>query len=264
MPVHIFEITTPGTWLDYPDAEWVSRISVLLRQLQEHFYEANAALNLFEEAGALQAPRFDRERWQADANRRSEIRDQVESELGRASTPESWDRISYETEVRFKREHWSQGHVPAELERHVVPILARAFLYALDGFERLLSVLAKEQNVPPRVAELAREIAVLFPDLRGVRNTTQHLEDRARGLGAGKNSAPMQLQPVDCPAISAPSGGVLLLNILNGNRFGCTMSDGRYGEVEVSHMSLHGLQRILQETLQCFAWRGPRQHAPCA
>ncbi|MHB8825046.1 MAG: hypothetical protein ACYC5T_09470, partial [Thiobacillus sp.] len=62
----------------------------------------------------------------------------------------------------------------------------------------------------------------------------------------------------------APNGGVLILNSLNGNRFGCTMSDGHYGEVEVSAPSLQSLQQLLHDTLSSFNWRGPQQHLPGA
>ncbi len=262
--MYIFEITTPGTWLDYPDCDWAWKIEGLLRNLQAQFYEANAALNLFEQAQARQSSRFTREQWQADSERRSQIRIQVEAELGFELSPQSWDRVSHETEVRFKREKWGSGHVPRELERSVVSIFARAFVYALDGFDKFLTVLAAEPGTPPKIAELSARIESTFPDLRGVRNTTQHLEDRSRGLGAGKNPKPLTLQSVENRLVSAPGGGVLVLNALNGNRFGCTMSDGHYGEVEISPQALQHLATLLHEVLQCFQWRGPAQHAPSA
>ena len=82
-------------------------------------------------------------------------------------------------------------------------------------------------------AELSEEFSLLFPDVRGVRNTAQHLEDRSRGLGAGRSPRPLVLQPVENFLVNAP-GGALVLDALIGNRFGCTMADGHYGEVEIS------------------------------
>lgn len=262
--MYIFEITTPGTWLDYPDRDWSWNIEGLLRNLQTQFYEANTALNLFEQAQAQQSSSFTKEQWQADSDRRSEIRSAVEAELGFNFSPESWHRISHETEVRFKREKWVNGHVPREFERNTVSIYARAFVYALDGFDKFLGVLAAEPGVPPRIIELSDKIDSMYPDLRGVRNTAQHLEDRSRGLGAGRNPKPMTLQPVENRLINAPGGGVLVLNALNGNRFGCTMSDGHYGEVEISPQALQLLSNLIHEVVQCFTWRGPAQHAPSA
>lgn len=262
--MYIFEVTTPGTWLDHADRDWAWKIEGLLRDLQAQFYEANTALNLFEQARADHSSGFTREQWQADSERRAQIRREVEAELGFDLSTQSWDRVTHETEVRFKREKWTNGHVPRELERNVISIFARAFVLALDGFDKFLSVLAREQGVPASLAGLAEKMGQLFPDLRGVRNTTQHLEDRSRGLRAGKNPKPMTLQPIENQLVSAPSGGVLVLNSLNGNRFGCTMSDGHYGEVEVSPQSLQALCILLHDVLQSFQWKGPVQHAPNA
>lgn len=262
--MYIFEVTTPGTWLDYPDRDWTWKIEGLLRNLQAQFYEANTALNLFEQARSQQSSQCTREQWQADADRRSQIRREVEAELGFESSRDSWERISQETDVRFKREKWSNGHIPRELERNVVSIFARAFVYALDGFDKFLGVLAAEPGVPGNLSDLSAELGSNFPSLRGVRNTTQHLEDRSRGLGAGRSPKPMTLQPVENRLISAPGGGVLVLNALNGNRFGCTMSDGHYGEVEVSPQSLQTLCGLLHKALNSFQWKGPVQNGPSA
>ena len=262
--MYIFEVTTPGTWLDYPDRDWAWKIGGLIQNLKARFYEANTALNLFEQAQVQQSARFTPEQWQVDSDRRSQIRRELEAELGFDFSPQSRDRISHETEVRFKREKWGSGCGPREFERNVISIFAQAFVYALDGFDKFLNVLSAEPGVPPTIADLAARIESMFPDLRGVRNTTQHLEDRSRGLGAGKNPKPMTLQPVENQFISAPGGGVLVLNSLTGNRFCCTMSDGHYGEVEISPQALQLLSDLLHDVLQIFQWKGPVQHAPSA
>jgi len=48
--------------------------------------------------------------------------------------------------------------------------------------------------------------------------------------------------------IHAP-GGVLALNNLNGSRYGSTMNDGHYGEVDVSPESMEKLRCILGDVL---------------
>ncbi|MBU1207076.1 MAG: hypothetical protein KKH04_09145 [Proteobacteria bacterium] len=256
----VFEVTSPGTWLDYEDREWSWRIEGFLRHLQSQFFEANAALNLFVQACSPRPSRLDRALWERDAQRRSEIRMQVEQERGAGFSHELWDEIHFETEVRFKREQWSQGRIPREFEHTQPFIYARAFLYALDAFDKFLGILSREPSVPPELMALHTQIAAAFPDLRGVRNTAQHLEDRARGLGAGRE--PMDLKPVENRMINAPGGGVLVLNSLNGSNYGSTMADGHYGEVDVSPESMQHLQRILHEVLRSFRWKGPKQHLP--
>ncbi|MGI8732394.1 MAG: hypothetical protein ACR2LM_03715 [Pyrinomonadaceae bacterium] len=203
---------------------------------------------------------MNRENRERDQQRRSEIRRAIEQEREAAMVRDSWDEIHFETEVRFKREQWSSGRVPREFEHNRPFIYARAFLYALDAFDKFLGVLAKEPNVPEQIAEFHAQIAESFPHLRGVRNTAQHLEDRARGLGTGRER--LDLEPVTNNLIYAPSGGVLVLNNLNGSRYGSTMSDGHYGEIDVAPESMQQLQRILEGVLRSFQWRGSPRHLP--
>ncbi|HEY1059493.1 MAG TPA: hypothetical protein VGE55_12255 [Limnobacter sp.] len=261
--MYVFEVTTPGTWLDHDDRDWAWRIEGQLRSLQSHFFEANAALNLFASTQSIRPSFASREMWERDSQRRSEIQRVVEQELGSKMSREIWEEISFETDVRFKREKWANGVIPREFERNLPFIYARAFLYALDAFDKFLGVLAKEPGVPPNIAKLHEQIAKYFPDLRGVRNTSQHLEDRSRGLGAGRNPQPLELKPVSNKLIDAP-GGALVLNCLNGSKYGSTMADGHYGEVEVSPESMQRLQSVLYDILQSFKWRGPKHNAPSA
>ncbi|WP_233869733.1 hypothetical protein [Paraburkholderia adhaesiva] len=258
----VFEIATPGTWLDYEDRNWASRIEEQLRSLESQFFVANTALNLFIGTQSIRPSFADRENWERDSQRRSEIRRAIEQEHAGIHPWENFDEIYFETEVRFKREKWAAGSVPRAFEHNLPFIYARAFLYALDAFDKFLGVLAKEENVPREVATHHAKIADAFPHLRGVRNTAQHLEDRARGLGAGRNPQPLELKPIENGFFNAPGGGVLVLNCLIGSKYGSTMSDGHYGEIDVAPESMLRLREILEAVLSSFKWRGPKRHAP--
>lgn len=260
----VYEIVVPGNWLDYDDHDWVWKVYNQLRSLESQFFEANAALNLFTNAQAIRPSFAERENWERDSQRRSEIQRVVEQEWQGCPSWEEREEIYFETEVRFKSEKWANGGVPREFEHNLPFIYARAFLYALDAFDKFLGVLAKEERVPVEVAKFQQELAEAFPHLRGVRNTAQHLEHRARGLGAGRNPQPLDLKPIDNGLVNAPNGGVLVLNSLNGSKYGSTMSDGHYGEVDVSSESMQHLQKILQAVLSSFKWRGSKQHVPNA
>ncbi|WP_211169167.1 hypothetical protein [Aromatoleum toluvorans] len=233
-----------------------------LRLLISQFFEANLALNLFISATRNPPSFADREAWERDSTRRAEISREIEQERGGCGSAD-WDAVRLEAEVRFKREKWANGGIPREFEHNVPFVYARAFLYALDAFDKMLGVLARETGVPGELAEWHQKIEDAFPNLRGVRNTAQHIEDRARGLGAGKNPKPLDLKPVQNALINAP-GGVLILNSLNGSRYGSTMADGHYGEVDVSPESMGRLQCILEGVLARFCWRGPKEHLPSA
>lgn len=262
--MYVFEIVTPGTWLESENQDWSWEIGGLLQSLKSQYFEANLALNLFVEAKSARPLFADRENWERDAQRRSEIRQQIEQEYGEFPKHQHWDEISFETEARFKREKWSKGSQPREFEHNLPFVYARAFLYALDSFDKFFGVLSREKGVPQIVSELHAQIGEAFPNLRGVRNTAQHLEDRSRGLGAGRHPKPLDLKPVENNMVSAPNGGLLILNSLNGSNYGCTMADGHYGEVDVSPESMARVQKILQQTLEAFDWHGPKQHGPSA
>ena len=260
----VFEIITPGTWLDYEDREWSWKIQNQLNSLKSQFFEANSALNMFVGVQSARPSFASRENWERESLRRSEIRHALEQKRGGFGFHDAWEELHFETEVLFKREKWAAGGVPHEFEHSLPFVYARAFLYALDAFDKFLKVLSNEEHVPEQLAVLHAKVAEAFPHLRGVRNTAQHLEDRARGLGAGRSPQPLDLKPIEDSFINAPSGGLLVLSGLNGSKYGSTMSDGHYGEIDVSAESMLQLQQILEGVLGSFKWRGPRRHAPSA
>lgn len=258
----VFEIIVPGTWLDYDDSDWTWRIQNQLCSLQSQFFEANLALNLFTSSQASMSHSFSKDTWDEDFERRREISAILEREYieNGKNYWEYREEISLQADIFLKREKWQQGVVPREFKHNTPFLYARAFLYALDAFDKFLGVLSREENVPEDISELHKKISYFFPDLRGVRNTSQHLEDRSRGLGAGRK--PLDLKPVDNGFISIPNGGALILNSLNGSKYGSTMSDGHYGEVDVCPDSMCHLQEILNNVLGSFKWCGPKQHKP--
>lgn len=270
--MYIFEIIVPGTWLDYDDPHWAGRINHLLGSLQSQFFEANLALNLFVEACPIPhpAPPADTERdvslenWQRDRQRENAIRTALAGDQHWLMSWEERRELDFQVEVQFKREKWSNGSLPTEFKQKTPHLYARSFIYALDAFDKFLGALIQEDNIPDEVATYHTKLAEAFPDLRGVRNTTQHLEDRSRGLGAGKNPRPLELKPIQNEVINAPIGRVLVLNFINGSKYGCAMADGHYGEVDVSAESMVKLQDILQNILALFKWKGTKRHYPGA
>jgi hypothetical protein len=122
----VFEVTTPGTWLDSDDRDWAWRVEGQLRSLESQFFEANAALNLFASVQSIRPSFAGREVWERDSQRRAEIQRAVEQELGGRMSHENWEAIHFESEVRFKREKWANGDIPREFEHNLPFIYARA------------------------------------------------------------------------------------------------------------------------------------------
>lgn len=258
----IFEIVTPGTWLECQNRDSQHRLDTLISSLKRTFFEANTALNLFTEERGRAGPHWSRDQHDAFVDRRNRI----EAERGGNAWPmPSWERreeIRYEAEVIAKREAWCQGHVPRELRNPKIFIFARSFLYALDTFDKLMAVLCEDPAAPSGLKAFKTRMAQEFPDLREVRNSAHHMEDRARGLG--RNGKPLDLKGLDNEMVSAPNAHVLILDSLIDNRYGTTMADGSYGEVDVTPESMGKAAAILEGALQTFTWSGPKWHEPSA
>lgn len=255
----VFEIVTPGTWLQLAESEASHRVDSLLRNLKSQFFEANTALNLFHAERARSSSQT-----RPDHDAVYERRRQIERELGADGWPmpsfEERGEITFQAEVMAKREYWATGKLPRSLEFPVIFIYARAFLYSLDAFDKFVGALCTEPDIPTIIRSIKDQIGGEFPDLRGVRNSAHHLEDRARGIGTGGKT--IDLKPVNNALVSGENVKLLAMNCLLGNKYGATMADGHYGEIDVSPESLQKLQIILQAILESFEWSGPKQHEP--
>ncbi|MDS7956793.1 MULTISPECIES: hypothetical protein [unclassified Acinetobacter] len=257
-----FDYVIPGTWIDYDDEEWSIRIFKQILMLESQFQDANVALDMFSTLDASKLYPFSREKFAEDSSKKYEIRNFLEKKIPREGMSE-YDyqlELSLQTDIQFKKEQWSNGKKPIGFEISCQRIYARAFINALDLFDRVLQRLTEEKGIPSGVVQQYEKISKYFPDLRPVRNTMQHLEDRSRGKGAYNKQ--MDLKPIDNDYINAPNGGVLVLDTLNGSNFESTMANGEIGRVEISCESLSKLLEILVGVLNSFKWKGPKQHRP--
>lgn len=260
--MYIFELVTPGTRLQGMDDVMCMEIESIFHHIENAFYEANTSLNLFEEQmnSSPYHPCFDMEHFERENELRKAIETQICQENGLDPYRDS-EELRFQTDVRFKKEKWNSGNIPKSLIHSLRFIYAKSFIYSLDTIEKFLNVLKDIEGAPAEIKNIYADIAVCFPDLKKVRNTTQHLEARSQGLGAGRNPQPMDLQPVDNGSIKVHAGNLVLSN-LSGSKFGSTMDNGHFGEVDVSPDSLEYMRDIIQRVLNSFNWSGPRQHLP--
>lgn len=255
-----FELRIPGTWLDLESQDASSQVSALLGSIESAFGEAALALILFEQSSAAHSVPS-RERGEAESQRRSDLSRELEAELGGDLWRRSnkWAEVSFEVDRRLLLETWSRGIIPRQLEHHLPFIFAKTFLYAADEVGKVLARLAERGDIPAQASSACEAYYDSFPTLREVRNSAQHVEDRVRGLG--RNEKPLDLQPVASGGIQA-SGGALILSNLNGNKFGATMADGHFGEVEVSAVTLAEMRDRIEGALNALPWKGPPRLIP--
>lgn len=260
--MHVFELHKPGVWLDgIDDADEQREVEMLLHLLATCVDDAAVSLWLFETAqdASRREPVPD---WEEERRRESMIAATLESELPLdLSFQDRWaamDRIREEARVRARREAWASGIAPRSYMHRLPFIHAKSCLYALDTLQMALRLLAKKPNAPVGVGDYLQSFESSFPELRAVRNSAHHIEDRIQGKSYDK---PIALLPVENAMISAP-GGALVVDSLTDNRFGGTLADGSFGEVEVSQQSVAAAARIVQGVLDAYSWCGPSQHLP--
>lgn len=275
----IFQVVKPGVWLDgIADRQTSFNIENLIRNLIDVFYEANLSLNLFNEemdsfrqkmelrttlSHELMHSKFEQERAEDEL-----IYGELEKEF--ALDGKEFNRYSNDVQTLFKLRKdikaFDRGNIPREFSDKKKFLYAKSFLFALDSFDRFLGVLSKENGAPNSLTSIHNRINQEFPGLRGVRNSTHHLEDRSRGLGdfdrKTKKMKVLQLKPITNSAINAPLGNALILNSLFGTKYSCTMADGHLGEVDVSAESLSKVHKILSDTLSSFSWKGSPEIYP--
>jgi len=82
-----------------------------------------------------------------------------------------------------------------------------------------------------------------------------------RGLDRDKKA--MTLAPISNQIIEAPGGGVLVSDSLNDRRYGCTVNDGSYSEIDVADDTLEVARDAVQTIFDALPWRsGHRQFEP--
>lgn len=262
----IYEIRYSGSRAVGLDDEAAHALTGLLMLMESGVAEAAVSLHFFE--AAMNDPEPFRvpnaEEWNRESESRRSAAAKLMAELPSAQTREErWNaeqRVHEEASQEVHREAWRRGEWPRSY-KHAVPfVYAKAFLYSVDSVAQALGTLAKEPWAPATISSIATAWEHRFPTIRQVRNTSQHQDERL--LGRRQGNKKIALQPIVSGPIHAPGGGVTVLNNLNGNRFGCTMSDGHFGEIEVSQSTLVAVGSLTQQSIDAFTWEGVGRYAP--
>ena len=167
--------------------------------------------------------------------------------------------IELEAEVLAKREAWQQGKLPRTYQDRLPTHHAHSFLLGIDGTAKCLDTLAKKHGAPSGVRRAREDFYEFFPDLREVKNSVAHYEDRVQGLQYGQ---PIPTKPVvNYPMVHAPNGA-MMIDCLSNDRFFTTMRDGEVGEISVNRISLRAATYAVQQVIVAFDWVGAPSHHP--
>lgn len=277
--MHVYEFKYPGmiiVLLDR-DTDWV--IKGLIDEIESSFTEAAVALNLFEferqrrheelhrdDAEKRDDPNFLIKKWEEKRDKNIELTAKHQAKfLSEGKDPFSYEQtmlIHELVETELKHEKWNSGVFPQSYEHRIIFIYAKAFVSALDMVGKLMHFLCKDyQNILPQgVFDQKGKFFRLFPQLKDVRDSLQHHEHRGRGLD--KNGQPLNIQPGSKGGITTIGSKSLVLNHLNGNKFGTTINDGQFVEIEISDQTLKLVQQCIQELIDSFNWEGHGSNKP--
>lgn len=128
----------------------------------------------------------------------------------------------------------------AELRRRFM--YAKMFVYSLDATRAFVHVVSTVTGIPKLTADACEAFRQEFGYIRDIRNSLQHIEERAQAKGQFGRRL---------------SGPILDLGSLNERRFGITSGDGQHLEVEISEFVLRRVRSALLNVMWSFEWLGP-------
>lgn len=256
----IFDIVRPGSWLETDDKDWRFRITAIIDQLSSTFFEANIALNKFTELNDNQITSHEERlaNFYRNSKRYSEIRELICEETGLNEIKDARE-LHFLTERKFNIERWTNGELPETFKSYERNIYAKAFLFALDTIFETLKKLAGEPGVPDSVREICNDALGLFPDLREIRNSAHHLEDRVRFVG--DHGKPIRIKPFETTTVKS-TGKTMVIGMIEGCNYGFTKGDGKFGSIPVSPETLSKIQKVVQDVYEAFKWKGTKEHMP--
>lgn len=257
-----------GIWLDDSlDADTRRDIEGLCHLLSGCVSDAVVCLAMFEQGCARARTRPDMAAWERDG----ELYRAREAEL-EAEDPRAWgtqgyrewhDAIRERARRDVQRTKWAQDGGPEAYKRRLPFIHARSFVNVLAQLRRGLVALTDYElgeatNASIRAGLETFDTAV--PGLVGVRDSSEHAEDRVRWRVRNQRLEP---GPVENQMIHAPGGGALVMESISGRRFGGTIADGTYAEVDVADGTTEVARAVVQAVFDVLPWRpGHRLHEP--
>jgi hypothetical protein len=268
MTLYVFELTWPGTWLDDLPKQVAFEVETMLLLLESALADAAVSLELFEAEQAAAAAMHGTAR-----NGRTSV---LLKQRWWFDSRVNWRLTCHSRSVGDWTSRYVSGHklrpsgragsrgsslMPTRIAcRSCTPSRA----CTLDTIAKTLRTLARMPGLPAGVAQARDDFEARFPTLVAIRDSAHHPEDRIRGVrGRAGRETPIATQPILSGAIHAPSGGVIVLDMLDNNRYGGTLADGTYGEVEISAETVAGARQVIQQVVDAFSWRGPASTGRC-
>jgi hypothetical protein len=258
----VFVLRYPGMQLgDMEPRQGGMEIEGLLFELERDLAGAAVGLSLFEEALLKKGPRSPAE----DALRLSRAIQAREAELVTElrleyATLQGREPARERAELEIRQREWATGRIPFLYSQARLFGTAHMVLYALDGIRNTLDKLRGLPTVPKQAKIACTEFDKRLPDVEALRDSAQHIHERRERK---KRRGTIVPEAVNTQKIRAPTGTLMMLGCLNGNRLQYTSADGKLCEIEISAATVETARQVIQGLLNSFQWIGMSKITPC-
>ena len=215
----VFEILYPGTWIELADRDVAYKVRLYLSTIESALNDAAMAMSLFEQAMEHQPKGTENGSNSLSVAAGPDDPEKFDSaqfarECG--GSPEAFLRELSLRALEARRRRWRSGEIPQVYSSRLPFIYARSFLFSVWTIGKLFDQITKCEGLPPDAIAAAKDFATAFPTLKGLRDSSAHVDERVSGQARG---APIDSQPIENRFVSAPGGGVLLVENLLGRCF---------------------------------------------
>ena len=177
-----------------------------------------------------------------------------------------FDKAVYELEECHKSIFRGKSHsnIPREFHERMPYIYAKTFIYSLDTYKWHLNHVLGLNQQNKGIQKAFEDFKNAFPDLKFVRDSAHHLEQRVQGKS---NKGKIDVKPFPNGEFGNHSGSMnhvrgiigdshmLVTESLSGNVFGLTDQEGGYSKVAISNESMLELQKITQLVYDSLDWQ---------
>lgn len=262
MDVVPLSLIWPGTWLDLPDQSRAHELSSLFHLMQTALFDASISLGGYLEAQSIAHAqrRPSRERWEQDVEAMRAAEVEVRVELGLSEYDFSHhDLVRLEAEKRLLQKRIQSGQLPTAIVHRLPFVHARSFLFAMHSARSAVVACRKQSEFESAASTCLIGWDKHLPGLKGVRDSSAHVDERVQRKGRKGEIKPAPLQNA---FVSAPNGGAFIIESLNANNFGGTLEDGSYGEVPITSEALATAAQLVQTFWDQCPWKGPKRLVP--
>jgi hypothetical protein len=270
--MRVFELKFPGNRPVLESAEESLEAMRTLDAMASYLSSAAVTLHLFDQAyadvvGGIEKAWSDWER--RDAERAAALAELLaEMELERATPLTFGERalasiaLGDEAARRAYQKRLAAGAWPEQYRRQLPFAHSAAFVHVLNVFSLLLAQLAERWGrIRPGLMGIAQTFDRAIPDLKGVRDSLAHLNERLRKQAkiVGKTYQ-IEADRWEISNLWDREFGIL---IVDGTRDDATGKvPGRVGSIPITADTVEAVRIALQSALDAFDWEGPQRYAP--